>query len=243
VSLSLKADYGLSQRSKMTYILGSRCHDGVVIIADSKFTTSNGATTYQYDVDKITGEFPGYITAFSGERYKFERFRSEIREYRSTQPCQISFDRMLIGMSDIMTRINPKLSNGFELLVGISGVYFPDKKSVLKHFYTNGGYVPVNTNTVLGSESVGKFYLRYWENDMTMKAVGELGYFIIKYIQGFNLDDAVGVDKDHPVHIHFIPDNPPEGKLDYFADEEMLKEFEERINKRLIRIGEGTLDR
>jgi 20S proteasome alpha/beta subunit len=240
VSLSLKAD--LSQESKMTYILGSRCHDGVVIIADTKFTTSNGPITEQYDVDKITGEFPGYITAFSGKRHKFERFRSEIREFLSTQPSQPSFDRMLIGMSDIMNIINTRSLDGFELLVGISGAYFADKKSVLKHFYTHGGYVPVNTYKVIGSEPFGKIYLRYWRDHMSMKEVGELGYFIIKYIQNFKLDDAVGVDEGHPVHIRFIPDNPQNDKHDYKADYQMLKEFDERTNVRLNILKDETFN-
>ena len=223
----------------MTFILGSRCFDGVVIIADTKFTTSNGPTIYSYNHGKTTGEFSGYLTAFSGDRHKFERFRSEIREFRSTMPYQISIDRMLIGMSEIMERINTS-SDGFELLVGISGAYFPDRKSMLKHFYTHGGYVPVNTYKVIGSEPFGKIYLRYWHPNMTMKEVAELGYYIIKYIQYFNLDESVGVDEDYPVEITFIPDNPTDNKLDYLADNQMLTEFEERINTRLKRIKDET---
>ena len=79
------------------------------------------------------------------------------------------------------------MSNGFELLVGISGIYFADKKSVLKHFYTHGGYVPVNTFKVIGSEPFGRIHLRHWSPNMTMKEIGELGYFIIKYIQDVSL--------------------------------------------------------
>ena len=71
---------------------------------------------------------------------------------------------------------------------------------------------------------------------MTMKEIGELGYFIIKYIQDFNLDEGVGVDKDHPTQICFIPDNPLDGKLDYNADDQVLNEFEERTNERLAKI-------
>jgi len=92
-SLRYNASQNTSQ--SMTYILGSRCSDGVVIVSDTKFTIDNGAIAPLYDVDKVTGEFPGFITAFSGERHKFERFRGEIREFRSTHPCQISIDRML----------------------------------------------------------------------------------------------------------------------------------------------------
>ena len=149
---------------------------------------------------------------------------------------------MLIGMSDIMERINLKFSEGFELSVGISGEHLADKKSVLKHLYTRGGYIPVNTYKVIGSEPFGKFYLGYWNDDMTMKEVGELGYFIIKYIQNFDLDDAVGVDEHHPVHIRFIPDNPQNGKLDYQADDQILKEFDEKTNIRLNRLKDETFN-
>jgi 20S proteasome alpha/beta subunit len=218
---------------KMTYILGSRCYDGVVIVSDTKFTISDGPVTHIYDVDKVTGEFPGFITAFSGERYKFERFRSEIREFSSTQPCQISVDRMLNGMSDIMGKINTRFSDGFELLAGISGAYFPDKKSRLKHFYTHGGYVPIHTYKAIGSEPFGKIHLRHWSPVITMEQAAELGFFVIKYIQDFNLDDAVGIDNDHPIVVRFIPDNPTNDKLDSHADDQMLKEFNERANLRL----------
>src|SRR5215211_4377 len=190
----LKYENTLNKPPRMTYVLGSRCVDGVVIISDTKFTIDSGFDIgYIYDTDKITGEFTGYITAFAGKRHKFERFRSEIREFRSTQPCQISVDRLLIGMSDIMAKINRTTSDdNFELLVGISGVYFPDRRSVLRHFSISGGYVPINSFKAIGSEPFGKVYLRYWRLGMTMNEVAELGYFIIKYIQEMQLDNGVG---------------------------------------------------
>jgi hypothetical protein len=88
------------------------------------------------------------------------------------------------------------LPNNFELLVGISGAYFADKKSVHKHFYTQGGYVPVP----------------------------------------FELDDSVGVDKDHPVNIQFIPDDPSSDKIEYPAYTEMLLCIENNVNLKLINI-------
>jgi hypothetical protein len=75
---------------------------------------------------------------------------------------------------------------------------------------------------------------------MTMTDVAELGYFIIKYIQNFNLDGAVGVDERHPVHIRFIPDNRQNGKPDYQADDQMLNEFDERTNVRLNSLKDET---
>ena len=38
------------------------------------------------------------------------------------------------------------------------------------------------------------FLKKIWHEHMNMEEVGELGYFIIKYIQRFELDLTVGVD-------------------------------------------------
>lgn len=222
----------------MTYVLGSRCSDGVVIVGDTKFTITNGPTEYMYDIGKVTGEQPGIISAFAGTRAKFERFRSEIREFVSNYSGRIkdgiSVDRVLIEISNIIERTSNKF-DGFELLVGISGVYFADKKSILKHFYTSGGYVPINGYKAIGSEAYGKVLLRNWRPEMTMKQIAELGYFVIRYIQELNLDEGVGIDEGHPVQVTFIPDKPTD-KLDYPADKQMLDDFEERTKARLNKI-------
>ena len=52
----------------MTYILGSRCRDGVVLISDRKFTIEEQGT-YLYD-DKLYAEIRGVITGFAGTRGK-----------------------------------------------------------------------------------------------------------------------------------------------------------------------------
>ena len=63
----------------MTYILGAKCTDGVVLVSDTKFTYYNG-NDEPYD-DKITGETPSVLTAFSGSREPFEEFRLRLREF------------------------------------------------------------------------------------------------------------------------------------------------------------------
>jgi len=42
----------------MTYVLGAKCTDGVVLVSDTKITTHYG-NDYSYD-DKITGEYQAY---------------------------------------------------------------------------------------------------------------------------------------------------------------------------------------
>ena len=77
---------------------------------------------------------------------------------------------------------------------------------------------------------------------MNMEEVGELGYFIIKYIQRFELDLTVGVDNirvtnDKP-QIWFIPDNVD----DYQADEHLLKKFEQKTQTRLEKLNQNITD-
>jgi 20S proteasome alpha/beta subunit len=56
----------------MTYILGSRCRDGVVMIADRKFTVDYGSS-YLHD-NKLVHEVAGIVVGFSGSRGVFEPF-------------------------------------------------------------------------------------------------------------------------------------------------------------------------
>ena len=62
----------------MTYILGSRCKDGVVLVADTKITVDDGAR-YDYD-DKITGDIRGVLIGFSGNKEPFTEFGMRLRE-------------------------------------------------------------------------------------------------------------------------------------------------------------------
>jgi 20S proteasome alpha/beta subunit len=62
----------LVESNNMTLILASRCIDGVVIIADRKFTPIGTiGIRYQYG-NKITGELRGILTAFSGDAGAFK---------------------------------------------------------------------------------------------------------------------------------------------------------------------------
>jgi 20S proteasome alpha/beta subunit len=72
--------FDLAEDDNLTLILGSRCIDGVVIIADTKFTsTGTIGIQYQYG-DKITGELNGVLTAFAGDAGAFNMFAMKIRD-------------------------------------------------------------------------------------------------------------------------------------------------------------------
>lgn len=56
----------------MIYVLGSRCSDGVVIVADRKHTIDTIEKTGDSVYNKILGEFSGVITGFAGIRGSYE---------------------------------------------------------------------------------------------------------------------------------------------------------------------------
>lgn len=63
----------------MTYILGARCDDGVVMIADRRITIEGGRA-YQY-ADKLISDLKNVTIGFSGSTGKFNRFRTKVRNY------------------------------------------------------------------------------------------------------------------------------------------------------------------
>jgi 20S proteasome alpha/beta subunit len=82
--LRLKYKKPVRPANKMTYILGSRCKDGVVLVADTRFTVDDG-TRYDHD-DKLIREFPdllSIIIGFSGSKEPFTDFRMRLRDRTS----------------------------------------------------------------------------------------------------------------------------------------------------------------
>jgi hypothetical protein len=121
----------------------------------------------------------------------------------------------------------------FEILIDMTGDH-----STLQSMYEDG-IETINTRIVIGTgETVGGFFLnKYWRKGMDMKQVAELGYFIIKAIMEYELENTVGLNtSDNDIlskpRIHFIPDNAP----DYQADIPFLEECEKNVNTRLERL-------
>jgi 20S proteasome alpha/beta subunit len=211
--------------------MGARCKDGMVLVADTKLTSLDRSHV-NYG-NKITGETVGFLTAFSGDQGTFELFTNRVRNYVKTSE-EKRLDQML-GKGFIGLRIlqfNPDLDQAlwelhqikkelfaksrglkFDLLTGVSSIFFNDKKSVLYYFDVEGGYIPENRYKAIGEgEPYASYYLkRYYEDNMTMKKFASLGDFIIRYIDNekYRLNDSVGLEAKFPYpQIKYIPDDP-----------------------------------
>ena len=105
---------------------------------------------------------------------------------------------------------------------------------MLKCMY-EGGIETINSRVVIDTgEPVARFFLnKYWKDDMGMKQMAELGYFIIQAIMEYDLENTVGLSSTSDINetlsmprIHFIADNT----CDYRADP-FLEEWEKRTKQ------------
>jgi 20S proteasome alpha/beta subunit len=226
----------------MTYILGSRCSDGVVLVADKKIITINGGAENKYS-NKLLSDIDKVIIGYSGAKRIFESFRNDIIDcitsHRDTYKEYPAITKIYSEIKEIIYKLSQRYrGESFDLLVGVSWEKSYDNRSQLNYFYYDGTMELVMDYKAIGTgEPYGSIYLKQnWQPDMTMKQVAELGYFIIKYIEKFYLDLSVGVNADKP-QIWFIPDN----EVDHCADVQLLDEYEENTRKRLERIEENKL--
>lgn len=164
----------------MTLIMGARCADGTMLVADRKMSSGVGSDV-EY-ANKVTGEIKGALTAFSGDRGTFELFRNRLRNYVKTLEDQRkerrdkrNRDKFRGDVNKVLWQIheikNDLLRYNLDVMVALSSMYFRDKKSILYFFYHDGGYIPVEQFRAIGSgEPFGSYYLkRYWQKTSSWK--------------------------------------------------------------------------
>jgi 20S proteasome alpha/beta subunit len=197
----------------MTLILGSKCADGVVLIADKKVIL-NGGIDIDYR-DKLFAVLDYVVFGSSGSTDNFELFRGYVMEY--FRKNKISFDDVIKELSGLAFRVNQKYNFNkdfyFDVLVGLQ---FPDKPSTLTFISGHGNPRTIEKYYMLGSgASYAKVLLeKLLCKDLTMEQFAKLGYFIIKYVEDFNLNRAVGIGSTEP-QIWYIPDGYSEKGRDY----------------------------
>jgi 20S proteasome alpha/beta subunit len=198
----------------MTFILGSRCKDGVVLIADRKVTIDGGE---DYDEsDKLFGEIRHVIYGSSGDAGMFELFRGYVMDYINTHPNEITYQNVILKLSQLAFKISKKYGFNpnfyYDVIVATQP---PDKPPTLNLINGSGTPYTIKKYHTIGSGSPFSqvFLKRCWEPEMTMEQVAELAYFIIKYIDDFKLNYTVGGEPT----IWFIPNDEYENgeKIDY----------------------------
>lgn len=191
----------------MTYILGARCKDGVVLIGDRKVELEEG-TDFGYE-DKMFMDVNNLVIGSSGVSELFDKFRTRLLSYITKHPKGTDIDTFVIEVENITKQLNENyrdalMGGTFGVLIGIK---LP-QTSILQYVPPYGVAGHVRKYKVIGhGEPYGSVFLKQlWNRNMTMKQTAELRFFVIKYIEELQLDNSVG---SFP-QIWFIPDPPKE---------------------------------
>lgn len=224
----------------MTFILGSKCSDGVVLVADRKITLTDDTGMYFDYRDKLFAVLRHVMFGSSGSTGNYEQFRGRIRNHISTNT--VSVNDIILVLSDHVYTLNERYKyrneTVFDILVGIS---YPDRDSTLTYINAYGlpNTIPKYQAIGIGARYAKAFLERAWNPEMTTEQVAEVGYFIIKYVEKFRLDLSVGLDSNRP-QVWYIPNRYEENEQhevvrndDRQATDIELEQMAVRVEKRL----------
>lgn len=204
----------------MTYILGAKCNDGVVLVADRKIIHDDDTVEYE---DKLFRPSPAPIVyGSSGSTFLFQNFKEESFIAAQKHKGAIQWPTYKKNLEDITKRLNKRYTSGgyeFDVLVAVQGQDI--NYAILHHIYPQGyAYLVkkcqvIGTGKPYGSIFVNKYCRR--KEGKSMQDIAELGYFIIRNIEENELDRYVGLDKRHP-QIYYIPN---QGEIREASEQEL----------------------
>jgi len=241
-----------NQRRKMTCIIGGKCNDGVVLIADKKIKDPN-TNSFEFReklfVFKKDYFYYPIVVGSSGTIPLYEKFKRdaiEVLQKINPDPASFSFKSFTTKSFDVSGMIypHPSMSNSskevvlypyIEKLEGIIKKFKKDytgeefdvlfaaqvefRGAILSYISEAGLSEDISKHKTIGSGEIpASVFLNILNpNEMTMKEFAKWGYFIIKHIEEYGIDDKVGVGKELP-QIYFIPN---QGQL-YQAQNDFL---------------------
>jgi len=240
----------------MTYILGARCKDGVVLISDRKVSGVDSEDPY---TSKIRPAFTDAVFAAAGFETVFEDFLNElpkrvtirqkmIEEQGKSLPANSGYYYTLYHFKQdciaLIKEIKESCSEiqdrgilAIQVLIGVKD-YFKNK-SVL-YYLDSFDCLPVEIKhkKVIGQSNLADVFLKSWKPEMTMKETARLGAFIIKYIEKEKLseDNGVGIGGYQP-QILLIPDGETPVEMNIEEINDLLKDVDVTVNETIEKIG------
>jgi 20S proteasome alpha/beta subunit len=223
-------------RRDLTYIFGSKCIDGVVLVGDRKIS---GGTDVLYE-DKIFMDIPPIVVGSSGVYALFEKFRTKVNRYIEMHKSG-PVDEFITAIEKYTRELNEAYRDVLETRWSFDALLamVTSKGAFLQYILPQGLAEPVRRYKAIGhGEPYGSLFLKkLWNERMTMNEAAELGYLVVRYIERNELDNSVGVGLEKP-QVWFIPNTgqPKEQSGD------LLDGFEERSLKRLEKMASDVSD-
>ncbi|MFH0889943.1 MAG: hypothetical protein V1836_02245 [Candidatus Aenigmatarchaeota archaeon] len=229
--------YRLQRGKDMTYILGARCSDGVVLIGDTKIIRGDTEVSTE---EKIIQPLNNVVVGASGVSGVFHKFLVSMMKVVNERTPEGGYtpDTFIMDCEDISKTLTeryfPRIRDTIEVLVALR----VGNKSELYIVTPDGVSEPIKQYLAIGHGGpYGSFFLKkFWNKDLTMMDMAKLGCFIIHYIEFFELDNSVGGNEPQ---IWFLPDMPeefdklPEDKKKLFSIRQ-LNPLEPEIRKPVL---------
>jgi 20S proteasome alpha/beta subunit len=116
-------------------------------------------------------------------------------------------------------------------------IAYPNKDSSLTYIDAFGSTHTVEKYRAIGA---GAKYARMclekiWSNNKTMELVAELGYFIIKCIEKFRLEESVGLVDENP-QVWYIPNRYVQNEQGVVTDNDDIPAIERQVDPISIRV-------
>jgi len=224
----------------MTYILGARCKDGVVLIGDTRITIG---ADFEYSKKIIMNALNNVVMGSSGRSGLYRDFQNriitEVNKLKSEETrigIKSPYTYTEAGFSTLITKVVRNMHNDYgkdsymityELkILCATKIETPQVKL---NVYNGYGYPePVNRIEAIGhGKPYGTLFLKkLWKPTMTMEQTAKLGLFIIQFIDEMKLDNSVGYDNQFLPQVVYIPDKQPIVELK--SDE--VKKFMEEMD-------------
>jgi 20S proteasome alpha/beta subunit len=201
----------------LTLIIGGICHDGVVLVGDTKITVDNGAS-YSY-AKKIVSPSPEIVIATAGATGFGKTFQTrlilgigKISKQKEKESVNLNEKLILLAEKIIREMVDTYGDENVARYIDSLIVFRSDLEPELIHLTGSGLPEPVNNYLSIGhGQPYGSFLLKtLWEKytPMKMNQFAKIGCLTINYLQDLELDNSVGFEKNKTPQVYFIPSIP-----------------------------------
>jgi 20S proteasome alpha/beta subunit len=198
----------MPRRRNLTFILGAKCSDGIVMVGDKRVTRGTGG--YEYE-DKIFSDVSNVVIGASGTVGLFDKFRREIARVANDNPG-IDVRDFIKQAENIVYELNKGYMDRKVGIIDLLVAYGKTRRGELQYITPSGLAEVVRRYQTIGSGTpYGAYYLKkFWLNKMTMRETAVLGCMLIQHIEEEELDQGVGVGNNNLPQVWFNATWPPE---------------------------------
>jgi 20S proteasome alpha/beta subunit len=211
----------------LTVIIGAKCKDGIILVADRKLTYKDGRTIFRR---KIFGDLAHILMGYTGDAEMFDIFRKytvgEVMINRDDNK-RYTIENLLSKVSKSIKRFNEIGGKPFMALL-VSHERNPPE---LYHIETNGNWDSVKNYRAIGSgeKTADLFCKELAHNKIIMKDFAKNAFIALMYMDRYCSGLGVGFEPDGSPDIKYLYYN----KKEEWASEKDIKMFRRYADDKL----------